>query len=231
MTKTIEDIHRSVGRLIHAAIGEDWDSEMVSEVIDGFAEPSYGSTDAVIVLGDWNPPRYPREGDGEPPLTRAERLPVRLAAALERAGAEVAWCDEWAACGECYRAIRTEPDCYSWTMFGAYIEDEGYVCANCLKGNASSYLDRYINKPTMAITWLDASELIKLGYESWGSRKFQNGWYEGQNDDPPKILDGIRSIHPDSKVVFLIDGVGQFDVHFSAWVKFEAEAEDEVEAD
>lgn len=72
-----------VSRLLTFALGEPYgDGYTVTDVIRGYAEPGYGSDDSVIVLGNWNPKRWPR--DGEPALTPEENLGPRLADALDR---------------------------------------------------------------------------------------------------------------------------------------------------
>jgi hypothetical protein len=70
-------------------------------IVDGCVEPGY--PDGVYAFGDWNPVAFDA-------VTRAHRisgLPELLSSALERAGCEIHWEDEWTDCVECYRAVRT----------------------------------------------------------------------------------------------------------------------------
>lgn len=208
--------------LIKAATGEPYgDGDMVTDLCVGYAEPGYGSDDAVVVFGNWNPKRFPR-GDDEP-LRKSESLPVRLGNALTAIGVECEWLDEWAVCEDCRRAMRTQPDSYGWTMYGAFVEDAcGYVCADCMVQDPESYLTDYLNEPTRAITWCEPKDLADIGFDKWepgNPQDYENGFHPGQTDDPKEILSEILEIHPDAEVAFFIDGVGQFDVRFSAWVR------------
>lgn len=204
-------------RLIRAATGEDYgDGELVTNLIGGYADERYGDQDALVVLGNWNNKRWAREG--EPELTKAETLPSRLATALDKLGVETLWLDEWNECSVCYRAIRTQPDSYSWTPNYSFTED-GYVCGKCLHEDVGSYVEPYINEATKAITWANAADLAPFGWEPWKPedvQRYESGWYPGQDDDPRSVLDSIHENHPTLEVVFIIDDVGQFDTHWSA---------------
>lgn len=214
--------------LIKAATGEQYgDGLLVTDMGVGFVD-AYYPTDAVWVLGDWNNKRYVREG--EPPLTKEETLPSRLAEALERIGVECEWLDEWHECCNCYRLLRTQPDSYSWKLDGLWIDDEGYMCSQCALQDVDACLEGYINNPRTAVTWLHEKDLSDAGYEQWepdNPHQYANGWYEGQNDEPPAILERILRDNPDASVVFHISGVGQFDIHFTAWVAVVDEEGDE----
>lgn len=209
-----------VTRIIECATGERFgDGSIVMDVCVGFAEPGYGDDDSIVVIGNWNPPRFPRNGDA--PLTKDENLPVRLGNALEWLGAECVWSDEWTRCDECYRAIRTNADSYCWTMYGAFIEC-GYVCTDCLRKDIGAYLDEYLNNADTAIVWAEPSDLESLGFARWAPddpQTYESGWHPGQDDDPHRILASILDEVPNGEVVFLIDSVGQFDMRFSAFVR------------
>ena len=210
-----------IGAVIRAATGETYgDGMIVSDVLSGYADSRYGSADAIVVLGNWNDRRWQRPG--EPALTREERLPSRLFNALEWLGAECEWSDEWSQCAECYRAIRTEPDCYSFTLGAVWVDDEGYVCEECALADPEYYLVDYVNAPDRALTWLGRTELERLGYVQWEAsdpHQYETGWYPGQTDDPANVLLSIQEQFPWSETVFLIDSVGQFDCRWSAYVK------------
>lgn len=209
-------------RLVEIATGETWgDGEVVTDVLHGYADPRYGAEDATIVLGNWNPKRYPREGDA--PLSKVENLGPRLARALERVGAEVEWLDEWAQCSECYRAIRTEPDSYSWVPKYTWLGDD-IVCGSCLLEDPAGSIDAgdYINNADKAITWAEGPTLAAMGWTQWAPgdpRQFQNGWHPGQDDNPAAILAEVLAADETAEVVFLIDATGQFDVRFSAYTR------------
>lgn len=221
-----------VRRILTAAGMDDYgDGDIVTNVLVGYAEPGYGRTDdAVIVFGNWNDKRptfgwnvKTLSGDrfphtSAPPVTKADTLPSRLARILEAAGAELEWLDEWSECTHCYRAVRTEPDSYSWTPSYAWVGECDIVCADCLRDNPDWIIDEYINEPTKALTVLGATELEALGFERHDER-YESGWY-GREDNPSEILEAILKFSPEgTEVVFTVDSVGQFDAHFSAWVR------------
>lgn len=211
-------------RLIEIATGERWGDDLtVTDVIVGCAEPGYSmADDAVIVLGDWNPKRYPR-GDDEP-LKKNETIGPRLARALERIGVETFWLDEWTRCDECYRAIRTEADSYGWKPSYAWQNDCERVCHECLLADIGSAIDAggYVNNANNAVTWTDGATLEQNGWTQWAPgdpHQYANGWHPGQDDDPAAILAEILASDETAEVVFLVDATGQFDVRFSAYTR------------
>lgn len=222
---TLDKVHR----LVEFATGEPYgDGEIVTDVIVGYAEPGYGSDDDVIVLGNWNPKRYPR--DGEPALTPRENIGPRLAEALERVGAEIQWLDEWAQCQTCWRAVRTQPDSYSWKPSYEFVEDHGPVCADCQIAYGVDALDEYLNDPSKCITWCGPEHVEGFGFVKWepgDPHTYANGWFPGQDDDPHKILEAIKERHPDADVVFFLDESSQFYIRFSAYVRLPEDEGDE----
>jgi len=57
------------------------------------------------------------------------------------------------------------------------------------------------------------------GWESYNGI-YQNGWYHGQNDDPSKIGPRVRAEYGGQvDTLWVISGVGQFDTHFTLWVR------------
>lgn len=216
--------YEKVARLVKFATGEEYgDGEMVTAVLpNGYAEPGYGSylrDETVVVLGNWNPKRWPR--DGEPPLTPAESLPDRLGAALERVGADIEWLDEWDECRECHRAVRTQADSYSWQQ--SFIEtDDGRVCHECAIEAGEGYLTEYVNDPRKCVTWCETSHIEQYGYAKWAPgdpQDYEHGWHPGQTDNPQAIHDSILEAHPDAEVLFFLDESSQFSIRFSAYVR------------
>lgn len=219
-------------RVVEIATGETWgDGEVVTDVIHGYASPRYGSTDAVVVLGNWNT-RDKYDPTRTEPLTKWETMPARLARVLERVGAEVEWLDEWTGCGECYRAIRTEPDSHGWKPEFAWLGDCEIVCSACLLADVGGSIDAggYVNDPERAVTWADGATLEQNGWTQWAPgdpKRYQNGWFAGQDDDPRDVLAEIQREDENAEVVFLISDVGQFDLRFVAYTRDKDEDEDE----
>lgn len=220
---TATDTYDAVRAILADELGEEWgDGYTVMDVVSGYAEPGYGSDESVVVMGNWNPKRFPRGDDA--PLTHEENVGPRLAERLENVGAELEWYDEWATCGECYRAVRTQGDSYSWKPYYVMGECE-FTCADCAREDVDTYLEGYVNNPQNAVTWCGPVELNAAGWEQYAPgdpQQYQNGWHPGQTDNPHDILDGILADDPDAEVIFLLDANSQFYMEFSAWVKVEA---------
>lgn len=205
-----------IRRIVEIATGEPYgDGYIVTDICVGYAEPGYGRTsDAVIVFGDWNDKRN-AEG-------KSATLPSRLARVLEAAGAEIEWLDEWTQCQGCYRAVRTEPDSYSWKPSYAWVNECEIYCADCLREDPESLVEEYVNEPTKALTFLDGSDLEALGFEQENG-DYENGWHEGMNDDPTAIMARIHKFNPDAEVVFILKESSQFYITFTAYVRTPAE--------
>ncbi len=170
----------------------------------GYAEPGY---DGEVALGDWNPLSHGK-------VIPKEHLTMpRVGAILEKLGVELEWEDEWTACGECGKLVRTSPDSYGWTR--SYWEsEEGAVCQDCVLEDPAGYLE-YLESNRNTANTLD------LDLESQGYRQvpesYENGLYGGQSDDPSLIAESLEKLGI-GRYIFEIDGVGQFDLSFSVWV-------------
>ncbi len=210
--------------------GRFWDTELVQRIeldyFDGYAD---GQTSEPVVKGNWNNLNHKMNDDA----TKLETLPGRLCNALERIGVEAVWCDEYTACGECMKAIRTQPDSYQWVAEFTYLEDAGYVCTHCLQTKYGvDALESFINEPHKAVTFFDAAQLESFGFERHpdsDAASFESGWHPGQTDNPETILASILESRPDAQVVFLIDESSQFSVSFSAFVRTDPDAEHSAE--
>lgn len=213
-----------VTAILKDELGEDYeygDYETVMDVISGYAEPGYGSLmdDDVVVLGNWNAKRWVREGDE--PLTEAENLGPRLAEKLEEAGAEIEWYDEWGQCGECYKAVRTQANSYSWTPSYADFDGERF-CATCMRSRIEDFVDEYYDDSNKAITWAGHAELEAIGFTRYAPgdpQTYESGWHPHQTDNPDEILAKIQREMPEHNVVFMIDNNSQFSMSFSAWTR------------
>jgi hypothetical protein len=221
--------------LVRAATGENYgDGYVVTDIVTGYAEPGYGSDDAVIVFGNWNDKRYPRDDDA--PLSKSERIGSRLFDALESIGAHCEWLDEWTRCGDCFRAMRTQADSYSWRMYGAFIEDAcDYSCADCILKDLDAYLPEYVNNSARCLTFGTGSDLSALGFVQWAPndpQRYESGWHPGQDANPSSILSEIEDEYEgrEVEVVFVLDESSQFYIGFSAWFRVE-EIEDESDED
>ena len=87
---------------------------------EGFAESEPDTAENGLMVGDWN------DVDGD-----ERKIMSRLVEIFEKAGLEVDWCDGISMCGGCCKAVRSEPDSYSWTS-GFIVGDGGITCAACM---------------------------------------------------------------------------------------------------
>jgi hypothetical protein len=134
---------------------------------------------------------------------------------LEKMGYSCELEDEWYICGECNKAVRCQPDSYSWQAY--YAEYSGEIsCGDCIKKNPEWYLELCEGNPNRAVT-LDI-DLTKYGYQLY-SGDHEAGWHEGQNADPKKIAKKLVAELGHERYIFKLDYTGQFDIGFSVWVK------------
>lgn len=164
----------------------------------GCSEPGYD--DKPVILADWND------------------IPSEEFDALEAAGYSCEWEDEWLVCDSCYKAFRSSPDSYSWEMYGI-IGDGDCTCGDCI--DMPEYLESLENHPTKALTcslFYHYKPVEQYGYKLIQD-DYENGFYEGQNDDPKTILKSLLDKNPAGRYLFVIDGQGQFDISFSVYKK------------
>lgn len=176
-----------------------------------YAEPGYDTPDKGIIFGNWNP-----VCGFDKPKADQKRDPVsKLARVLEHVGCELEWEDEWTTCGDCGKAVRTSPDCYSWTPYYRIVNECELVCLDCL--DPESYLEEIEDDPAKACP-------PEWNPEQYGYVKhngdFETGFHPGQNDDPKAILKAMHAAGL-SRVVFRIADKGQFDIRWQAYHKTE----------
>jgi len=103
-------------------------NEMDIRLYTGYAEPGYDS-DQPVAIGNWN--NKTRWLAAEHRFETIDKTPSRIGSALEACGFDLQWEDEWTECTECYRPVRTQPDCYHWTP--SYVDTgDGPVCLSCV---------------------------------------------------------------------------------------------------
>jgi hypothetical protein len=179
--------------------------------MDGYAEPGYDGE--VIATGNWNNV----DVYNAKTLTRDDvsNLPSRVSAILEKLGVSIEWSDEWVACGDCGKLVRTSPDSYSWTPSYAIVNDCELLCHECIESDPSDYLESLENNPSAAMT-LDIDP-TDHGYVRMNEHEYENGFFEGQNDSPKKILVELES-KGYQRVLFNISEASQFYMKFDVYV-------------
>jgi hypothetical protein len=177
-------------------------------VCSDYAEPGYSCDKKIVVLADWNDVRDLVNDKGN----IKDDTMSRLYDILEMEGYGCEWEDEWVECAECYEVIRITGDCYGWTPF-YWQSDDGFFCGNCVR---ETYKEEYLSFLKGNIG--HANVLLDLdgcGYEQINGQ-FENGFYEGQADDPEKIVE-VLHLFGIKDYIFQIDSVGQFDTNFSIY--------------
>lgn len=188
-----------------------------------YGEPGYGSSlnpETAVVLGNYwcNDPGC-RHATG---LHDISAHHPRLFQYLEDAGIQFEWHDEWAVVRDSdsvSRAYRIRPDSYSWQASVLYSESVGDYLTPY--NDIEDWIHEVVNNPNRAIpsvVWSEA-DLINAGFTRYECG-YESGWHPGQTDDPHEITRAIRDEYgPETDIVFLIEGTGQFDVQFCAFIR------------
>jgi len=188
----------------------------------------YGYDDKPVIAANWNPDSFEFQ-EGGLKHNRLSKLSI-LIDKLEHVSLE--WSDEWARCNDCGKAVRTSPDSYGWSPSWAWVSDTEMVCHECYKDNIDDIVEYYLSETKYGfknralhsdfITFLD-----DLGFMCWQERDsckvYEIGFHRGQNDDPKKVYDEIIKDSKDWKIIFVITDIGQFDIHWTAYVRKEIE--------
>lgn len=199
--------------------------EGIVDFADEYGEPGYGNsfgteTRLIILATYWC--RCDKYVDERHPDSPLHDVAVHYPAAfrkLEELGVELEWYDEWLVTHNgTSKAWRTSADSYSWQPSYVVTEDGEVITVD---DDIEEWVAWASNNSRHAIPSRVATgdDLEELGFEKFNGT-FENGWYDGQNDDPSEILIRIDDQYgPDVEVVFALDSVGQFDVHFCAYYR------------
>lgn len=182
-----------------------------------YVEPGYDAGEKGIIFADWNNPDHYDEATKSRVVDST--IMSELSTLAEANGWSIEWSDEWSTCDECGNAYRTHADCYSWTS-AAF---DG-VCRDCLQKDPVDYLEKLEGNSEAALNNSIGIDPELHGYVKLDTGRLENGFHEGQDDDPKaisKTLDKAGVEH----YFFAVDDIGQFDIRFSVWV-----IEEEVEA-
>lgn len=179
-----------------------------------------------VVLGDfWV--RKGQRGYVEGPLQSHEQLHPRFWSQMEEQGFSFEWEDEWVIDYENGKAYRCQPDSYSWERSFVYDEYGNMLTPD---SDIVEWLAWATNEETRCLTKAMVPDLIHelalAGFEQYNGR-YENGWYDGQNDTPAKAIERIRRDHGDVDFLFTINYISQFDMGFNAWVRLEEGHDDD----
>lgn len=135
---------------------------------------------------------------------------------------ELVFDDEYTLCMDCNSIIRTSADSYGWQP-DFYVGDGFIVCGECFRVQEDyqeDYLQERINNPKNAVNGLLTSDnLEELGFTKVNEDSYENGYHYGQTDSPEDIYNELKEQY--DEVVFFINSVGQFDIHFDVYVRGE----------
>ena len=179
----------------------------------GFAEPGYTQPKRGVAMGNWNTgTKYNQETREFDVLDDTVNV---LGFLLENMGCDCVFDDEYTACSNCYKLIRTSPDSYGWEPSFLQVNDD-IVCHDCL---TPSDMEEWLESSADGKNVLVNTGIIQpedFGYEQVTER-LANGFYGGQDDDPRVIIKSMKA-KGIKRFIFVSDGVGQFDVRFSVWL-------------
>ena len=187
----------------------------------GVAEMGYD--DKPMICANWNPPA-------------AERIYKWLEKFMGDE-IELDWSDEWMRCEDCGKAVRSSADSYGWQASWVWVSDCEIICRECAEKVKDDVIEYYQNcisalphRTTRALpSWMqpmveDAGFKCLESEDAYCTR-FESGFHPGQNDTPEGCLKLAKEILPYKfDYLFVITGVGQFDIH---WAMFVRKVEDE----
>lgn len=185
------------------------------QVAGQYGEPGYGNLNtSLIILGN-----FWRRVDGQ--LKDYFHKYPRIGRQLEAQGVELEWEDEWVVDYNYDKAYRCQPDSYSWAPSFAFTEDGEILTPD---DDIEAWIDYARNNVRVAITTRQVPKVESLLEAAGWTRRpedgdFASGWHPGQTDDPKVIDAELRAEHGDIDVLFVVTGVGQFDIHFAAFFK------------
>jgi hypothetical protein len=170
-----------------------------------YGEPGYNDPEKGVVFANWND------------------VPKAIQEALEEAGYELEWSDEWTIDYNNDKAYRTSPSSYHWEPQwvmgdGEYIfPDDGAdafieECSMTDQGQPQRCLPSSITP----------QDLKEEGYALFKA-DLENGWHPGQTDDPQELAKQAFDQGAE-RVVFRKTENSQFYIRFEAWVLWPEQA-------
>jgi hypothetical protein len=205
------------------------DGTDVIDYADGYGEPGYrtggdGSTPMVILGNYWireTDPKYRPTARNSGLISWDDRYP-RIMAQLQSQGVEFEWYDEWTVVHQrgTSLAYRTTHDSYGWQPTALYGDGEMWVPDPNNEDDIRWLCEEHANSPHTAIncSLVTVKVMERHGWTQCDDY-FENGWHPGQDDDPKVILPIWQERYPDHDFVFVITGVGQFDIRFRLFRK------------
>lgn len=126
----------------------------------------------------------------------------------------VDWSENWCRCDHCGVMVNSMPGYYGDQLDYKILNDCEIICRDCLKDNPEWLIDDYMNSREKAVPSWFKSFAIEAGFNELYPYDFESGFHYGQTDDPKKV-----AIPKNHDFLFVINAVGQFDIHFNVLVK------------
>jgi len=97
------------------------------------------------------------------------------------------------------------------------------VCKECFDDAADDIIDTYKNETTKAVIPDFYPIMEREGFVCYSPdeycKVFETGFHPGQNDSPIDVAKDIKTNLPEHEFMFKIDSVGQFDLHWSVYIR------------
>jgi len=190
--------------------------EKYVELVEKFdSNMSYGETvdGENIIIADWNDIPFGS---------------YRLEQYCEKHDTELicGYQDEYIMCDHCYKYVYTTPGCYGDIPKYTQIECE-ILCGDCSKEFIHEIIEFHQNDPTLAIKPYLIEAVKEQGFvcldddESESCVRFENGFHQGQDDNPREIAAKMEKegILDKYDYLFAITDAGQFDLAFTVMLR------------
>ena len=107
-------------------------------------------------------------------------------------------------CDECQKFYRFDNG-WGGGYRNYYLGDGWVVCEDCMRESyKEDYISEMLDDPTQANTILTDRELRDMDFDPINEYPYANGMYEGENDDPVKILEKAKELYPQCEFLFSI---------------------------
>jgi hypothetical protein len=177
------------------------------EWCESYGEKGYSDPEKGILFANWND------------------VPKRIADYLEAAGFDLEWQDEWLISYSANKCYRTSPDSYGWSPY--YLLND-WTNGEIIGGDeieeseelALDYIYNYLLNDHHCINLFDIRGVLdKEGFTLWNNYPFENGFFEGMNDNPKDIAKQLEAAGFD--FIFSDFDPSQFYCRFNVYIKKE----------
>ena len=130
--------------------------------------------------------------------------------------------DEYSIC-ECGKLVSIQPGFYG-DQGNFFLTDSELLCRQCTIENIGEVIDYVKNDSDKAVkTWMipaiEQERFTCLEKEGEDCPIYETGYHYGQNDNPKDIATWIESNLQNYDYIFALTDVGQFDVHWTAFIR------------